>query len=532
MKSEVVAGHEMDVFIATPPAVRDLFGALSAKGDETFMVYEGERITAAETMHRVNQLAHALHDELGVAQGDRVAIAMRNLPEWVISFMAALSIGAIAVPLNGWWKEDEFRYGLADCGASVVIADPERVDRILPLREALDLTVVGVRLQRDVEGVIPFDSLLGDATLPEVTISPEDDATILYTSGTTGFPKGAVSTQRAVITALLGFALRTTAANLEKPPKPDGWPTSFVVVVPLFHVTGCIAVLLSAIATGSKIVLMHHWDPERALEVIESEHITHFIGVPTMSWDLLESPSFLKRDISSLTNMGGGGAPVPPSLVSKMGRNLASATPGFGYGMTETNAFGPQIAGDELLAHPTSAGRPLPIMRVRILDPLGEELPIGETGEISFYGAMLVRGYWNNPEATKRTIENGWLRSGDLGRMDAEGYLYVEDRIKDMVIRGGENIYCVEVESAIYDHPSVYEAAVFGVPDERLGESVAAAVYLKEGMTVSAEELRSYLLTRLAHFKVPTIIRFVSEPLPRGGTGKIQKREIREAISG
>jgi long-chain acyl-CoA synthetase len=364
-------------------------------------------------------------------------------------------------------------------------------------------------------------------------IDPDQLATLIYTSGTTGRPKGAVSTHRAVVQALLGFGCRAAVERLRRPeaPAPSG-PPAFILVVPLFHVTGCIPVMMSCFSSGLKLVMMRKWDPERALALIERERVTNFVGVPTQSWDLLESPSFAATDTSSLVAVGGGGAPAPPQLVKRVSSNFAKASPGIGYGMTETNAYGPQNSGIDYVEHPTSTGRATPILLVDVRDPDGHAVPKGERGEIWFKGPNLIRGYWNRPDATAETIVDGWLRSGDIGRVDAEGFVYVEDRAKDMVLRAGENIYCAEVEAALYEHPAVHEAAVFGVPDERLGEEVAAAVFLRQGATATVEELQAHVAERLAPFKVPTHMRLHEAPLPRNASGKILKRELRDELAG
>lgn len=305
-----------------------------------------------------------------------------------------------------------------------------------------------------------------------------------------------------------------------------------MLCVPLFHVTGLVPVMLGSFVSGAKLVATHKWDPDRALELIERERVTNFVGVPTMSWDLLEAPTFAERDTSSLRSVGGGGAPMPPELVKRIADEFPNGSPGLGYGMTETNAYGPQNAGADFLAHPTSTGRPVPIMDVRVTDPDGTELATGETGEIWFRGPSLIRGYWNRPDATAETIVDGWLRSGDIGRIDTDGFVYVSDRAKDMVLRGGENIYCAEVEAAIYEHPAVYEAAVYGVPDERLGEELACHVMVKDDAELTVDELRRFVGERLARFKVPTRVHLVREQLPRNASGKILKRELRDAVVG
>jgi long-chain acyl-CoA synthetase len=295
-------------------------------------------------------------------------------------------------------------------------------------------------------------------------------------------------------------------------------------------VTGLVPVLLGSMLGGSKLVIMYKWDPERALELIERERITTFVGVPTMSWDLLESPDFDKRDTSSLASVGGGGAPAPPELVRRIDANFSRGRPSIGYGMTETNAYGPQNIGDDYVRKPSSAGRTVPIMQVRVADEEGREVPRGEVGEIQFRGANLIRGYWNKTKATEEAFIDGWLHTGDLGRMDDEGFIYVEDRAKDMVIRGGENIYCAEVEAVIYEHPSIYEAAVFGIPHDRLGEELVAAIVLRDGEHLDAAELQRHVGERLAAFKVPSKVVVIDGQLPRGATGKILKRELRDEV--
>jgi long-chain acyl-CoA synthetase len=364
------------------------------------------------------------------------------------------------------------------------------------------------------------------------------DATILYTSGTTGHPKGAVSTHRAILSALSAFATRAVvnavlgAALVSDDGDGAGPknPTSFILIVPLFHVTGCVPVMLSCFAAGYKLVMMYKWEPARALELIERERVTTFVGVPTQSWDLLECPDFEGRDTSSLLAVGGGGAPAPPELVRRVDRSFKSARPGIGYGMTETNGYGPQNAGDDYIRKPTSAGRVVPVVEMRVTDDAGNTLGIDEVGELWFRGPNLIRGYWNKPEATAETIVDGWLRSGDLGSIDEEGFVYVSDRAKDMVLRAGENVYCAEVEAAIYEHPDIYEAAVFGVPHDRLGEEVAVALVLREGATLDADTLRRFLKQHVAPFKIPSIIEFHREQLPRNPAGKILKRSLRDEI--
>jgi long-chain acyl-CoA synthetase len=533
-----IGGVPVKAFKNAPPSLREIFATARQRGDDTFLVSEDERWSFTEVMRHVDAMASLLVDQYGVRRGERVAIGMRNYPEWVIAFAAVTSVGAVSVSLNAWWTADELDYALEDCGATVLVADIERIERSRPVCQRLACRMLAVRapgeLPDDVdrwEDVRPLG-----APMPDVAVGPDDDATILYTSGTTGHPKGAVSTHRAVVQALMGFGCKTAVDRLRRPPTAEdaaaALPPTFILIVPLFHVTGCVPVMLSCFSAGLKLVMMYRWDADRALELIERERVTNFVGVPTQSWDLLESPRFAETDTSSLVSVGGGGAPAPPELVKRVASSFKAGKPNIGYGMTETNAYGPGNSGQDYVEHPTSTGRATPILEIAVRDEAGHDLPVGERGEIWFKGPHLIRGYWNKPEATAETIVDGWLRSGDIGRVDDEGFVYVEDRAKDMVLRGGENVYSAEVEAAIYEHPAVYEAAVFGVPHERLGEEVATVVYVRPGHELSVEELQAHVGERLAPFKVPSIVRLVHEALPRNPAGKILKRQLRDTVTG
>ncbi len=529
----LVDGHPIKQFAELPKSMREAFALARLHGDKPFLVYEDETWSFSRLMARVDEIADALVHHHSIRPGDRVAIAMRNYPEWIVSFAAILSVGGIAVCMNAWWKADELAYGLDDSGAKLLIADIERIEIAKPRIASGGLRAVVVRH----DGPLPTgverlqDILRAGAAMPEVDVHSHQDATILYTSGTTGFPKGAVSTHHAMLSALRAFACRAIAGAMTQPPKePSPYPPCFILVVPLFHVTGLVPVMLSSFLNGFKLVMMYKWSPERALELIERERVTQFVGVPTMAFDLLESKDFPLRDTSSLASVGGGGAPAPPELVARIDKSFSRARPGLGYGMTETNAYGPQNSGDDYLCKPRSAGRSVPVLEVRAFDEQMNPLPPGEVGELCFRGPNLIRGYWNKPEATAQTIVHGWLKSGDLGRVDEEGFVFVEDRAKDMVLRAGENVFCAEVEAIIYEFPGVHEAAVFGVPHERLGEEVACSVLPKQGRTIDVAALQAFVEARLASFKVPTIVEVVREPLPRNAAGKILKRELRDGV--
>jgi len=528
-----VRGIPTKVFVNTPSDIRQLFAMADTRTDD-YIVFEDERWPMPDVLAHAGRIGHALVHELGVGKGDRVGIAMRNLPEWITSFVAITSIGAIAVPLNAWWVTHELEYAVADSGCTVIVCDEERLARIRAAEPGtISARLVTVRAGEHDGAVRLEDLMVEGATMPEVDIDPDDDITILYTSGTTGFPKGAVSTHRAVLSALMAFAARAAVTGAQGDPAPistDGPPGCVMLCVPLFHVTGLVPVMLASFVSGSKLVMTYKWDPDRALELIEQERVTLFVGVPTMSWDLLEAPTFSERDTSSLTSIGGGGAPMPAQLVKRIDESFTKGRPSLGYGMTETNAYGPQINGDDFVRRPTSTGRTVPVVDIRIADPDGREVPAGETGEIWFRGPNLIRGYWNRPDATAETIVDGWLRSGDIGHVDDDGWLYISDRAKDMVLRGGENVYCAQVEAAIYEHPNVYEAAVYGIPDERLGEAVACHVMVKPGTSIDPAELRAFLAERLAKFEIPSRITVVDEQLPRNASGKILKRRLRDEL--
>ena len=535
-----VLGQTSKVFAGTPPNIRALFELAALRTDE-FIIFENERWTMPQVLKLAGQIGHLLVNDFGVVKGDRVAIAMRNYPEWIAAFAAITSVGAVVVPMNAWWVTDELVFAIEDSGSKVVIADAERLQRMQDAAPgAIDAKVIVARATDELpDGVLNLDEAvaqLDDTTMPDADIDPDDDMTILYTSGTTGRPKGAVSTHRAVLSALIAFAARAAVSAVREPEDPatveeGGAPqTAFMLCVPLFHVTGLVPVMLGSFVSGAKLVMTYKWEPNRALELIEQERVTNFVGVPTMSWDLLEAETFAERDTSSLRSVGGGGAPMPPELVKRIDENFQRGRPGLGYGMTETNAYGPQNAGDDFVNNPKSTGRPVPIMDVKVTDLEGNDLAVGETGEIWFRSPSLIRGYWNRPEATAETIVDGWLRSGDIGHLDDEGFVYVSDRAKDMILRGGENIYCAEVEATIYEHPAVYEAAVYGIPDERLGEELACHVMVKEGVILDAGDLQKFVGERLAKFKVPTVITIVNESLPRNASGKILKRDLRDAL--
>ncbi len=553
MDEVTIRGLPYRVWKNAPPSLRTVLEVSRGHGERTFLVYEDERTSFEEHFRQAATLAHRLIAHYGVTKGDRVAIAMRNFPEWAVAFWAAATTGAIVVPLNAWWTGPELEYGLADSGAKVLVADGQRLERLAPHLPGLrELTgVIGVRTTDDdgiwnvPPGVDAYQDVVGtdpgptDVALPEVTLEPEDDATIFYTSGTTGKPKGALGTHRNICGNLLSlaFSAARAAARSARPAStsasiadPSRAQNAYLLSVPFFHATGCHSILVANTAGGGKLVLMRKWDPERALELIERERITLFGGVPSMAWQVLDSPDFQKRDTSSVTSIGYGGAPAPPELVRRIEEMFPGRTPSNGYGLTETSSVTTMNSGDDYLTHPDSVGTPVPICDLKTVDPAGEELGAGEVGELWIRGPNVVKGYWHKPAETAQTFSDGWLHSGDVARIDDEGFVYIVDRAKDMVIRGGENVYCVEVEAVLFEHPAVSDAAVIGIPHQVLGEEVGAVVTRKPGAQVTEEELRKHVATRLAAFKVPVRIWFRSEPLPRNPAGKILKQELRNEL--
>jgi long-chain acyl-CoA synthetase len=520
-------------FKNAPATLRQFFD--SARGiEDTFLVYEDEEWTFAEVMREVDALGDALVRHFGIQKGDRVGIAMRNYPEWVVAFAAIVSVGAISVSLNAWWTEDELDFAVNDSGLTLFIGDSERILRASASCARVGARLLGVRLAEDTTYAPEVerweDVVAKGAAMPDVELDVDTDATILYTSGTTGFPKGAVSTHGAICQTIMAFSSGAAiqAARRDRDEEGSGRAPCFILIVPLFHVTGCIPVMLSCFTWHFKLVMMYKWDPERALALIERHGVTNFVGVPTQAWDLMESPSFSKYDTSSLTAVGGGGAPAPPTLVARVEQSFTKGRPNLGYGMTETNAYGPGNYGEDYLLHPTSTGGvPTIVMDVDIRDESFRSLPVGESGEIWLKSPTLIRGYWRNPDATHESIRNGWLRTGDLGHVSDEGFLYVEDRAKDMIIRAGENVYSVEIENVLFDHPDVVDAAVVGVAHKTLGEEVKAVVQLRPGSTTTVEDLRDFCRERLANFKVPEYIELRDEPLPRNPAGKVLKNLLR-----
>ena len=534
-----VRGTRTRVWKHAPPSLRSILEISRLHGDATFLVYEDDRLTYEEHFRHAATFARNLAARYGVRKGDRVAIVARNLPEWSVAFFGAAVLGAVVVPLNAWWTAPELEYGLRDSGAKVMVLDEERAGRLAGPLPGLGVPAVVVRATGPLpDGAERYESMLEGLSdeLPDVAIDPDDDATIFYTSGTTGHPKGALGTQRNITTSPVslayGMALAGVRAggSVEEVTAPQRRVT--LLSVPLFHATGCHTMLVASALAGSTIVLMYRWDAERALELIERERVTAFGGVPTMAWQVLTSPAFERYDTSSLTTVSYGGAPAPPKLVDKIKELLPDRTPGNGYGLTETSSVTTYNGGVNYLEHPDSVGPPVAVCDVKVVGLAGEELAAGEVGELLIRGPNVIKGYWNRPEATGEAFTDGWFRTGDLARVDDEGLVYIVDRAKDMLIRGGENVYCAEVEAAAYEHPAVADVAVIGVPHDELGEEVGMVVCRRPGASLEAEELQAFLRERIAAFKVPSHVWFRGGELPRNAAGKILKTRLRQDILG
>jgi len=533
MTTESIRGHPLKVWKNLPAAVGDYFCPLFEEhADKTWLVYEGENYTFGDAHKQFDALGAELWWAFGVRPGDRVGLCMRNLPEFLISFLAVTAIGAVVVPLNALWKSEELEYAVSDSGCKIMIVDAPRYRLCQQFKEYQSYKAIVCRASEDhgdgdLGGVATWSQVLESGFTrkapPASKVSADDDCMIMYTSGSTGFPKGVCHTQRAVGTAMkMGEVIQAMV--------PDPGNTS-LMAVPLFHITALSPIAMASIPAGGKIIMMRKWDPAQALDIIEREKVTRFTGVPTMVQDMLVHPNFTPKKTATLKNMAAGGAPVPPSQIASMREKAAAIKPAQGYGLTETMAYGTANTGTDYLAHPTSCGRPLPfLIELKIKDPAtGKEVPEGQRGEVCIRSVFVMRCYYNKEEATANAIDKeGFFHTGDIGKIEG-GFVYILDRLKDLIIRGGENIDCSEVEAALATHAAVQEVCVFGLPDERLGEVVGAAIFLKQGQPATPDELSAASAKLLAKFKVPEPqnIFIHNEPLPKGATGKLDKKGLR-----
>jgi long-chain acyl-CoA synthetase len=532
-----IRGVPCRVYKNAPPSLRSVFEASADFGSRDYLVYQDERWTFDEHRTVVAGLASLWANE-GVGKGDRVAIAMRNYPEWVMTFWAAATLGAIVVPLNAWWTADELTYGLRDSEPTLLVADEERISALAPVLADLPMQrVIAVRSGTLPTRVVSWEDELAridhQASLPDVEVLPDDDATILYTSGTTGSPKGAIGTHRNHVTNIRNSELQRAAGLVAAGISPPADPpqASVLQTFPLFHIAGLTGLHMGTV-NGSKLSLMYKWDTEEAVAVIRREQVNVAGMVPTLLRRLLDHAESEGIHLPSLRTVGGGGAPTPPDLVRRITGVLGDrVSPGTAYGLTETTSSVSTIGGEEYRRHPGSVGRLVPGTDIRVVDPeTGEEQAVGAIGEFWFRGPNVVRGYWNKPAETAAAFSGGWFGSGDLGYVDEDGLLFVVDRLKDVIIRGGENIYCAEVEAVLFEHPAVADVGLVGVPHESWGEAATAVVQTRPGSSIDESTLQDHVAERLAAFKIPERIVFVDEPLPRTATGKLLKRELREDV--
>lgn len=528
-------GVDLPMIATAPPALPHYFAYFCMQhGDTPFIVDGEERLSFAQTYAAADRVAKALIKNHNVQRGDRIGIAMRNAPSWIVLYMGVLMAGGCATLLNGWWQGSELAEGIDAVGANLVLADAQRAARLADVGYSGGARIVGLDISAELEKALApvlGDADLSDVTLPEMT--GDDLATILFTSGSTGQSKGAFSTHRAVVQGTFNYIAQALVmlqlATEDGTISADRPQHATLLTVPLFHVTGEVPVMLVSFAIGRKIVMMPKWNVVTAMELIQKEKITNFTGVPLMSFELMSHPDRHKYDLSTLQGLAGGGAPRPVEHVKRIAEEFPTAPPALGYGLTETNGIGAGNFSTNYLEKPNSTGLPSkPLVDMAILDDAGKPVPQGERGEVSIRSVALFSGYWNRPDATADCMtEDGYFRTGDIGYLDPDGYLFIVDRKKDIIIRGGENISCQELEAAIYEHPAVAEACVFGLPDERLGELPGAVVYIHPGQSIDEAGLATFLKERIAGFKVPEKIWFEADNLPRLGTEKIDKVSLR-----
>jgi acyl-CoA synthetase (AMP-forming)/AMP-acid ligase II len=535
-------GFPLKVYRNAPLSLRALLESTQRFSDRTFFIYGDEELGFAQHYAKVAALAHHLR-AMGVGKGDRIAIGMRNYPEWSISFWACQAIGAVAVAINAWWTGPEIAFALEDSTPSALLIDGERLERLAPLISAMPgvKAIVVARRGDAGSGGMDFEDATnsGENQLPHVEVGPSDYATILYTSGTTGKPKGAVATQRNHVTnymntMLAGAVARGLAGDFSSPDLLDLPQSGVLQTFPYFHIGGLTGLYL-ATATGARVALMYKWDPHEAVRLVERHRLTGVSGVPIVVRQLLEAARLSGADVTSLLGVTSGGASVPPDLIRQIETQFGGkASPGNGYGLTETTSAIITNGGADYFANPDSIGRPVPTCETIIADEQGSPLADGEIGELWVRGANIIPGYWRNSQATEAAFGGGWFRTGDLGYRDEKGLHYVVDRKKDVVIRGGENVYCAEVEAAILEHPMVRDVAIVGLPDPDYGEQVAAVIQVSDEAESHQlpDELRDMLSVKLAKFKAPTSYRITTDDLPRTATGKVLKRELREMFSG
>ena len=524
-------GRQLPFITNAPTNLADYVAYFAMQhGDATFLVEGDERLSFKQVYMAARQVAAGLVDGYGVQRGDRVGLAMRNANAWCVSYIGILLAGGCATLLNGWWQGGELAAGITDSETKLVIADVQRAARLEEVYHGAKVITLDLTQPID-QAIAPITSAGGNAATVLPVLTGQDLATILFTSGSTGQSKGAYSRHEAVVQAIFNYVTQT--ASIVHLLTQDGLMSDIqpatLICTPLFHVTAEIPVFLQSFALGRKLVLMPKWNAEEAMRLIQDEQCNYFVGVPLMSYEILTHPNRKNYDLSTCKSYAGGGAPRPPEHVKRLATEMGEAKPLLGYGLTETNAVGCGIINENYVAKPLSTGpASKPLVDMAILDDSGDELPQGRVGEVCIRSVANFEGYWNNEAATRAAFfDNGYFRSGDLGYLDEDGYLFIVDRKKDIIIRGGENISCQEVEAAIYEHADTNECAVFGLPDERLGEVVGAVIWVKPGSSLTAEDMCSFLSQRLAPYKVPCKVWMSNDALPKLGSEKIDKVSLR-----
>lgn len=534
LRVEDVRGIPTRNFVQRPTSMRDLVVRSVVHGDSELVVQGSVRVTYSEFARLVWGTAARLRAQ-GLRRGDRMAVLGYNSVDYLVLVFAASSIGVVTVALNGWWVENELEYALKDSGSRMLVVDERLFGRVAGLVGRIgSLENVFCRCA----GTPPTgtlaarDLIAASDEVPNDPVDEDDGFVILYTSGTTGRPKGCITTHRGTITQVMGILLNgATSAMLGEPsPLPsDGGQAVALMTAPLFHVAGVHTGFCTAMAAGAKVVMSEgRFDGDRVLELIEKEHVTTWSAIPTMLHRVVHSPSVGKYDLSSLIRISFGGAPTAPETMA-LARQVLPVKPSLtnGYGLTETHGIVMLCGGADLEENPTSVGRPMAFFDVKLVDERGAEVPDGALGEVLLRSPTVTPGYWDRPQSTAEAIRDGWLHTGDIAMRDAHGLYHIVDRAKDMIIRGGENVYCVEIENCLATHPEIDEAAIIGSPDTELGERVKAVIRLVPGSKLTTDEVKTHVASRLAAFKVPEIVEFRTGMLPRSPAGKVLKNELR-----
>jgi len=520
---EVVESESVRVFKNAPETMSVIFNQARRFGAIDFIVSGNRRLSFDAFFAAADCLSHWLVSDQKLKPGHAVAICMKNSPEWMIAFVAILNAGGVVVLINSRGTGETMARAISDADCVLVIADDRRLEKLQSAGSDLPFLLAGDFPKENVAfNVVPRKS--------------DDLAAMFFTSGTTGVAKAAAIQHRALITGMMNtqmamaavFQKMAAAYNIDIETLRAQMPQSCsLLVFPLFHTSGCSAVFLTALTMGGKLVLMDRWDADEALALVEREKITTFGGVPTMLWDILHTPNFEKYDLSSLMSVSCGGQALPLNLLAEIRRAFPKAYIGAGYGMTETCGAISQANGEAFLANPTASGQILPMVDVQIVDSEGVTLPLGQVGEIWVKGATLMQGYYGREQDTATTMSGDWFKTGDIGRLDENGYIYIVDRKTDMVISGGENIYCAEVEQILGRHKDIMAITTFGVADDRLGERLVASAQVKDITKLPA--IMAFAKDNLADYKIPTDFILQTEPYELNAMGKIEKHKVRAA---